>query len=328
MGIKAGETLSFKTLLYGLMLNSGNDAANVIAQHVSGNVTKFMEEMSKYIREKGCRNTTLNNPHGLPHEEHTTTAYDMAIFACDAMRNPIFREIVKQTQFARTTTNKQPASILHQHNALVRPGKFYYPKATGIKTGYTIKGGYSLVASAEDAERKLVAVLLGCEKIEQRYKDAIALFEAGFNEKKVSRTLFSKGFDLFTYPVEGAKAPLQAYLDQDVVIEYYPSEEPTFKTSIAWLVPALPIPMGEKVGDMQVISQAGKVLSSVPVFAIRSVEGTLSHRVHLAWKKTKKGLWDNVALVMATAGIIVLATTFYYSRRLSRKKHSKSQKGK
>lgn len=328
MSLKAGEILPFRVLLYGLMLSSGNDAANAIAQHVSGTVPSFMEEMNQYLKKKGCLNTTLNNPHGLPHDEHKTTAYDMALLAREAMKIPLFREVVKTTHYPRPATNKQPESMLHQHNALVKPGRFYYPKATGIKTGYTISGGYSLVCSAEDPQRKLIAVLLGCEKIEQRYKDAIALFEAGFNEKKVSRTLFSKGFDVFTHPIDGAKAPLQAYLLEDIILKYYSSEEPEFKTKLIWQISALPISLGQKVGEIQVITPKGRVLSSAPVFAVKNVEATFKHQAQLAFAKVKKGLWDHVTLVMSMIGITVLASTFYYSHRPLKKKRSKSHKMK
>ncbi|MBS0603745.1 MAG: D-alanyl-D-alanine carboxypeptidase [Verrucomicrobia bacterium] len=327
MGIKVGETLPLRTLLYGLMLASGNDAANVIAQHVSGDISKFMEELNVYVRSKGCKNTVLRTPHGLPNEEHKTSAYDMAILAREFMKNDVLREVAKTTQYTRQETNKQPESMLHQHNALVKPGRFYYPKAIGIKTGYTVTAGYTLVTAAEDQERKLIVVLLGCEKIEQRYKDAIALFEAGFNEKKVSRTLFSKGFDLFSYQVEGGKIPLQAYLSQDVLLAYYPSEEPTFKTAVLWQPPAVPIASGQKVAELQILSPEGKVLTSAPLFAVRTVDATMRHQAILAWKKVKKGLWDNVTLVMASGGIIILASTFYYSHKPKRKR-SKAHKGK
>lgn len=325
MGIKAGETLPLRALMYGLMLSSGNDAANVIAQHVSGNISTFMEELNRFVQEKGCRNTVLFTPHGLPHEDHKTTAFDMAIMAREALKSPLFREVVKATQYIRPATNKQPESILHQHNALIKPGKFFYPKAIGIKTGYTLGSGYTIVAAAEDTERKLIVVLFGCEKIEQRYRDAIALFEAGFNEKKIARTLFSKGFDLFSYPIEGANAPLQAYLFEDIILHYYPSEEPSFKTTIVWQVPALPIFAGQKVGQMRVLSSEEKVLVTSPIYAVKNVEGTFRHQVYLAWKAVKKGIWDNVTYVMAAVGIIIIAGTFYYSRK---RQSSMLQKGK
>jgi D-alanyl-D-alanine carboxypeptidase (penicillin-binding protein 5/6) len=323
MGIKAGEALPLRALLYGLMLQSGNDAANVIGEYVSGNVSTFMQELNQFVQTKGCRATVLHTPHGLPHQEHVTTAYDLALIAREAIKNALFREIVKATQYTRPETNMQPESTLYQHNALVKPGKFFYPKAIGIKTGYTVSGGYALVAAAEDQDRKLVAVLLGCERIEQRFRDAIALFDAGFNERQVARTLFSKGFDLFTHEVEGGKIPLQAYLPQDIVLQYYPSEEPTFKTTVLWEPAALPINAGQKVAEMHILTPAGHLLTSAPMFAVRDVEATFGHQVHLAWAKVKRGMWDNVTLLMATLGICILASTFYYSRK--RSKHRKAK---
>jgi serine-type D-Ala-D-Ala carboxypeptidase (penicillin-binding protein 5/6) len=326
IGLKAGETLPFRALIYGLMLTSGNDAANVIAEHVSGSVSIFMEELNRFVREKGCLNTVLHTPHGLPCPEHTTTAYDLAILACEALKNPFFREVVQSTQYTRPQTNKQPESTLYQHNALIKPGRFYYPKAIGIKTGYTFGGGYTMVAAAEDPQRKLIAVLLGCEKIEHRYKDAIALFEAGFNEKKVSRTLFSKGFDLFNCLVDGSKIPLQAFLSQDIVLEYFPSEEPLFRTAIQWLELTLPILAGQKVAEMCIFSSQDKLISSAPLFAVRAVEPTLHYQILNAWKKVKKGIGDHIALCMAAAGIFILAMTFYYSQKPEKVSHVKDEK--
>ena len=315
MGIKAGEILPFRTLIYGLMLDSGNDAANVIAEHVSGDIPKFLEELNQFIKEKGCNETTLFTPHGLPHQDHKTTAYDLAILAKEALQIPFLREVMKTRESMRPETNKQPQSILRQHNALVRPGKFFYPKAIGLKTGYTIGAGYTLVAAAEDQERKLIAVVLGCEKIENRYRDAIALFEAGFHEKKASRTLFSKGFDVFTKSVEGGKAPLKAYLSQNLILEYFPSEEPVFKTAIIWQLSPLPIAADQQVGEMQILSSNGKVLNAAPLFASKAVESTWQHQTQLAWKKMKRGLGNSITIVMAVTGITVLSFSFYFARR-------------
>ncbi len=323
IGIKPGEIMSLRALLYGLMLTSGNDAANVIAEYTSGNVSAFMEELNRFVREKGCLQTVLHTPHGLPHPEHLTTAYDLGILSCEAMRNPFFREIVKTRHYPRPQTNKQPESTFYQHNALVKPGRFFYPKATGVKTGYTLSGGYSIVAAAEDRERKLITVLLGCDKIEQRYKDAIALFEAGFNEKKVSRTLFSKGFDLFTCPVEGGKSPLQAYLSQEIILDYFPSEEPIFKTEIVWQPTVLPILAHQKVAEMRILSTGNKVLSKAPLFALRGVQPTIAHQVQLVWKKVKTGIWNPIGLAMAAGGALLLWGSFYYSK--NRSKHAKGR---
>jgi D-alanyl-D-alanine carboxypeptidase (penicillin-binding protein 5/6) len=313
MGIKAGEILPLRALFYGLMLSSGNDAANVIAEYVSGDVSTFMEGMNRYVQEKGCQNTTLYTPHGLPWEAHKTTAREMAILAREFLKHPFLCEVARSTYFVRPQTNKQAESRMTQFNALLKPGRFFYPKAFGIKTGYTDAAGYTLVTAAKDENRTLIATLFGCEKIEQRYSDAIALFEAAFHEKKLSRTLFSKGFDLFSCPVEGGKLALQASLAEDLLLHYYPSEEPVFKTAVLWQVPPLPISPNQQVAEMQVLSADGKLLMAAPLYAVKGVEATLLYQCQLGWQKVKKGLWDHLGLVMASMGLLVLGGSYYYT---------------
>jgi serine-type D-Ala-D-Ala carboxypeptidase (penicillin-binding protein 5/6) len=325
VGIKVGEQLSLRALLYGLMLASANDAANVIAQHVSGSVSAFMDELNQFVQKKGCKNTVLYTPHGLPCDEHKTSAYDLALLGRELMKNSLLREIVRTVEYKRPLTNMQPESSFLQHNALLKPGKFFYPKATGIKTGYTLAAGFTLVAAAEDTERKLIAVLLGCEKVEQRYKDAIALFEAAFNEKRASRTLFSRGFDLFTHPVEGGSTSLQACLSQDVCLEYYPSEEPVFKTSVLWDPLELPIASGQRVGQVGVHSMEGKLLVAAPLYAVSGVEPTLLHRVNLAWNGLTKNLKSPIMFVMASGGVFTLVSAFYVAQRGARRKQLKER---
>lgn len=324
IGIKAGEALNLRTLLYGLMLASGNDAANVIAQHVSGSVPQFMNELNAYVKAKGCKNTVLFTPHGLPHPDHKTTAYDMAKLTRIALQYPVFRDVVKTVAYTRPQTNKQSESVFHQHNALVKPGKFYYPKATGVKTGYTTAGGYTLVASAEDENRKLIAVLLGYEQLQERYKDAIALFEAAFNEPKVTRTLFSKEFDLFSCPIRGGKRPLQATIPTDLVLSYYPSEEPQFNASIEWNSIELPIEPGKLVGQIRITSvPKGKVLVQMPLFATQHVEATFYHRLELLWLECKRGIGQKTGWLMGGLGIALIAFVFYRFHPRQKKKHKR-----
>ena len=137
--------MDLKSLLYGLMLPSGNDAANVIAEAVSGSVPDFMRELNDFLQSIGCSRTQFKNPHGLPDLEHVTTAKDLAIMAQFAMKSAVFREIVSSSKFLRPQTNKQPEVLLSQGNSLVKPGaKHFYPHATGLKTGYTIQAGMQL----------------------------------------------------------------------------------------------------------------------------------------------------------------------------------------
>jgi len=335
IGIRAGEELSLRVLLYGLMLPSGNDAANVIAHYVSGSIPQFMDDLNRFIREKGCSETVLYTPHGLPHPEHMTTAYDMAIIAREALKSPFFREVVGTVRYMRPETNKQPESMMLQHNALLRPGPFYYPKAIGIKTGYTQSGGYTMVAAAKQEDRTVIVVLLGCEKIEQRYRDAIALFEAAFAEQKVSRKLFASGFDNFSRTMKGGKSLLEASLSEDLTLEYYPSEEPQFTTSIHWQVPSLPIEPGQQVGEIRVASSQGALLKKAPLFAIYSVESTFFHRCSTFIGKIQLAFSEHIAIILATLGAIVIGIGFaifhypHQKKQKSRKKNTaQPKKGK
>ena len=279
MALKAGEIVSLKTLLYGLLICSANDSANTIAEHVSGSVPKFMEEVNTYLRSIGCTKTFFSNPHGLHDSRHLTTAYDLSRMAYVAMKYPFFREVVKSTRYTRPKTNKQEESILVQTNALLKPGKHYYPHAIGIKTGYTDSAGKNLVAAAEKDGRRVIAVVLNCQDMEQRYRSCITLFEAAFNEAKIDRKLFSKRHDFFSAIVKGAKTPIEAHLQRDVVIEYYPSEEVNLEAKLNWHKVSLPIAEGQVVGEIQVVDEGGEILFTEPLLAKKNVSPTIAHSI-------------------------------------------------
>ena len=316
MGIKTGEELSFRVLLYGLMLVSGNDAANVIAHFVSGSIPQFIKELNLYVQSKGCKNTQLHTPHGLPHSDHKTTAYDMALLAREALKKPLLREIVKTASYTRPATHLQPEAVMYQHNALVKPGsKFYYPKAIGIKTGFTNAGGYTLIAAAEDEKRKLIAVLLGCEHLDERYKDAIALFEAAFNEKKAERTLFSKEFDRFTHSIKGGKTLLKGELREDVRLSFYESEKQIFSSKIAWDENPLPIMQGQKVGTLTIFSDREERMFEAPLFAYLPVEPTLKYSFYSKWLSCKRLLSHYLGVLLAFIGCVLLVSSYLIFHR-------------
>ncbi len=287
MGLKVGEQVDLKTLLYGLMLPSGNDAANVIAEAVSGSVSQFMVDLNNYLKEIGCENTHFKNPHGLPDVEHVTTAKDLARMGQVAMKNPFFKQIVSSSKYLKAETNKQPEVILSQHNAIVKPAsKYYYPHATGIKTGYTIQAGHTLVASAEKGDRSLIAVICHKESSEMRFRNTIQLFEAAFKEPKKTRTLFSGIHDTFSKKIEGAKEVLKAGLAEDVKVSFYPSEQPKYYSQIRWKSHDLPIEAGSFVGEVLVFDDRDILQETSSLFAVKKIEPTLSYQVE---KITKQG---------------------------------------
>ncbi len=185
MALKEGEIISFQNLLYGLMIPSGNDAAMAIAYTVSGSKAGFVDAMNRKAKKLGLTNTHFENPHGLHHENHYTTAADMAVIAQKAMQNETFRSIVGIAHIKIPPTNLTEEERYYINtNGLVstmRYSQYYYPEATGIKTGYTDEAGNCLVASAEKGGVELITVLFHGEGVENSHKDSARLLDYGFS---------------------------------------------------------------------------------------------------------------------------------------------------
>ena len=188
MGILEGEQITIKELLYGALVASANEACNVIAEYMSGDVDSFVAQMNEKAVQIGMTGTKFLNPHGLHSPEHYTTTRDMAILARYAMQNETFREIVSTPQYIMEPTNKyNEQRILTTTNhliSLIQTYSYYYPKATGIKTGYTRQAGNCLVSSASKGGTNFIAVTLNAEpQADAIYSfiDSKALFEYGFS---------------------------------------------------------------------------------------------------------------------------------------------------
>jgi D-alanyl-D-alanine carboxypeptidase (penicillin-binding protein 5/6) len=257
IGIKIGEQLPLKDLIAGMMISSGNDAANVIAQYCERDISRFSEKLTAHVSAIGCRNTTFVNPHGLHHPKHVTTAYDMALIAAEAMKYPQFREIVARTVFARPKTNKQPETKMVQTNRLLRPGKLHYPSAIGVKTGYTSTAQSTLVAAAEENGRLLIAVLLKCKEREDIFKDAANLFKAAFAESLITKVYLEAGQLAFEVPVDGLNKPITVYIEEPLTLTGYPAEEPELKAVLAWETLTPPIVATQKLGTISLVDKGG-----------------------------------------------------------------------
>ena len=153
-----GETLTLEEMLLGLMLASGNDAAVAISEHIGGTTAQFVAMMNARAREIGAVNTHFANPHGLPDDNHYTTAYDLALIAREAMGNPVFRGLVSTERASIPWAGRDYDRQLRNKNRLLSS----YPGATGIKTGYTSRAGRCLVFGASRDGMELVGVVLGC----------------------------------------------------------------------------------------------------------------------------------------------------------------------
>ncbi len=285
MGLVRGETVTMEALLHGLMLVSGNDAANAIAEAVSGTVPSFMEELNHYLKQIGCQNTKFCNPHGYHDPDHVTTAYDLAVMARHAIHLPTFREIVSKQSYLNPPTNKHQMTELKQFNQLMVEGsKYFYSKAIGVKTGYHTPAGFVLVGAASHEGRTLVAVVLGGSKRHERYEDARNLFEIAFAEHPVQRLLVP-ATQTYNKALPGAKQPLIAVLTQDFNFSYYPAEEPEIKAFVQWENLSLPIKKGQKVGEVRAFDQYNNLLAKTDLYAREGVEQTLFFVLKEKWDK-------------------------------------------
>lgn len=271
IGIKKGEILSFRNLFEGMLIASGNDAANVIAQEIGPDIPSFMEDLNVFLKEIGCTQTQFLNPHGLHHPDHQTTAYDMALMASEALKNSIFCEIVAKPRFTRPKTNTQAATTLLQGNRLLRPGKYHYAKAIGIKTGYHSKAKSTFVGAAQSDGRTLIAVFFGYKDRTAMFQDAIDLFEKAFNQPKVQRCYLKEGPQSFSLSLPQASNVLHTYLKNGLTLDFYPAEDPQAKCLLYWNTLTLPIEKDQIVGELHLVGPEGKILKKTPLLASEAV---------------------------------------------------------
>ena len=178
----SGEKLTISELLYGLLLESGNDAAAAIAIYVGGDAESFCELMNKKAEDLGLSNTHFENPHGLTAEGHYTTAYELATLSAYAMKNETFRKIVSTEKYIIPERENCRARYFSNHNRLLRS----LDVCDGIKTGYTLAAGRCLVTSASLGESRFVAVTLNDRSDWEDHKEMLTFAAENFESIKLA----------------------------------------------------------------------------------------------------------------------------------------------
>ena len=183
--LKPGEELTISALLHTLLIPSANEAANVLAEHVSGSVEAFVELCNTRAKELGCETLHFVNPNGLHDENHYCSAYDLYLIAKECQKYDAFNEIVKTKSYKIPPTNVHHANdrTVTNTNSLLfsNSPSYYYPYCTGIKTGHTTPAGECLVASSSKDGINLISVVLGggtnSKGLNERFYDTKQLFE-------------------------------------------------------------------------------------------------------------------------------------------------------
>ncbi len=260
LGLTAGEKLSVSDLLYILMLKSGNDAAHALAEGVGGSVARFVQMMNQKAMELGLKNTLFQNPHGLPDENHYTTAYDLATLTAVALQNPEFCNIVSAEKRKLTYKNK----VIANSNKLLGTCEGVF----GVKTGFTKKAGRCLVTAAERKGVTLICVTLNDGN---DWADHAALYEACFARVERVEVMPAKGY-ISRVPVLGGSPALVTNslplygLSLDGELLPYLLEETSVPRVFA------PVEQHRTLGEVKVVAPTGRAFSASPLNAKERVE--------------------------------------------------------
>ncbi len=220
--LKPGDKVLLCDLLYALMLNSGNDAAMAIAEHIAKTPDEFAVLMNEKAAELGCRNTHFINPSGLPDDSHYSTAYDMAIIMSYAIKNDEFAKIVATREHQIKTADS--ITYLKNHNKLL----WQYPDCTGGKTGFTKASGRCFVSCAEKDGVRLVSVTLDAP---DDWNDHKNLLDFGFDKAEMTPVLLQNEI-LCTRRIRGARLNILAGDDFSIPLKNGRKRHITLKVNL------------------------------------------------------------------------------------------------
>lgn len=254
LGLRAGERITVRGLLGGLLLGSANDAAEALAIDAAGSVTAFVARMNARARELGMRRTSFTSPHGLD-DRGRSTASDLALLLQAALERPAFRALVGERSVTIRSTDARPRRIQNRNVLL-----WLYRGATGVKTGSTPAAGSCLLATARRGDRELAAIVLGGR--DEVFSDAAALLEHGFAAFHL-RTLLGDGEALGSVSVRGGRVPV-ATARELVALVRAGDEGRIARSIVVRPDAAYPPPAGSVIGRIVLRGPAGP-LGAVPV---------------------------------------------------------------
>lgn len=258
--LASGDKMSLYNMVCGMMLNSGNDAAMAIAEHISGSSEAFAKEMTERAKELGANDTQFKNPNGLDADGHYSTALDLALIAREVIRNETLSEIVKCREM-KLTSEEGTITYLRNHNKLL----WNYEGLTGIKTGFTKKSGRCLVTSAERNGVSLIAVTMNAP---DDWKDHKNMLDYGF-KVCAKKEVISEGTELASVTVNGCRLGFAAA--KSVEADCIGAKVKKCDIVLHRIKkPEAPINIGEKLGTAEVL-QNGYLIAEIDLLADRNI---------------------------------------------------------
>lgn len=280
MGLKEGDIVTKRALCYGMLLPSGNDAANASAVKLAGSFEKFSLMMNNRAKEIGMANTNFVTPSGLDAKNHFSTAYDMALLTREAMKNPEFCKICCQSSAKVCFGNPPYDRWLKNSNKLLNN----YKGCIGVKTGFTDDAGRCLVSSAEKNGVRLICITL---KAPDDWNDHKKMLDYGFSLLKKERLIapeiqseicLAGGFD-DTVKIKVGELPEIPFVQGD-------SQKVTSKVLLPQFVYA-PVKSGDIVGNIKYFFD-GREIAEVTIIAIENIEANIIEKKPSLFQNAKE----------------------------------------
>lgn len=263
--LKKGEVISFRELLIGLMLASGNDCAVAIAEEVCG-YSEFVNKMNEFAVKCGAYDTHFVNPHGLDEDGHYTSAYDLAIMTAYALKNPIFREICGTKNYIIPPTNvyEQQRFLKHKNKIM-----FLDDSCIGVKTGFTDNAKRCLVSATEKNGLQVISVVLNCQPM---FEECIRLDSMAHDEFEYKEFVKPYTYVGSCYVENGSKQEIGIVTLKG--FKHLIKKSEVDKYSVIYDIPnqvEAPIQLSQEVGSVKVYYN-GNIIFDSPLFAIDSID--------------------------------------------------------
>lgn len=274
--MKSGDTFRLKDLLYSLMLESHNDTAVAIAEHIGGSVKGFAKLMNRKASELGCDNTHFVTPNGLDYKGHYTTAYELCKIASYALENKTFRKIITTSSYSFSNTNGSKQYSVSNKDAFLSQ----YNGAIGVKTGFTGKAGYCFCGAAARNNTTLISAVLGCgwpPNKTYKWKDTTKLMDYGFNNfSKVNFKPEKKNFKINILKGQTNFTNVKVF-DKPCTLMLSKNDEITYKIKLPSSI-AAPVSKNDILGFAKLYIN-GKLYRQTPLKAEHDVKAVTSDYV-------------------------------------------------
>ena len=257
--LKEGDMLTVRDLVYGVLLQSANDAATAIALRVSGSISAFADLMTQRAENAGAVNTHFENPHGLDSDQHYTTAHDLSLICAEALCNDAFLKIVSTYKY--TFKLGEETRTVVNHNKLLK----LYDGCIGVKTGYTKKSGRCLVSAAEKNGIRLIAVTLNDPN---DWNDHIEMLDHGFDQLEQVDLLSTVHIPDTIPTVSSDGVTLGLALSKTTIIKFK-SDDLSYNIDIPRYI-ASDVKSGDKIGQLTL--KIGENTETIDIIATNDVK--------------------------------------------------------